>query len=40
MVGPVDEKMEQHRSNLVRLRERFVARAAAVAEITGIEAGA
>jgi hypothetical protein len=40
IVGTVDEKIEQRRSNIVRLRERFVARAAAVTEVTVIEAGA
>jgi hypothetical protein len=40
IVGPVDETIEQHRSNLVLLRERFLARAAVITEVTVIEAGA
>jgi hypothetical protein len=40
IVGPVDDKIEQHRSNLVRLRESFLARAIVIAEVTVIEAGA
>jgi hypothetical protein len=40
VIGPVDEKIEQHRSNLVQLRERFLSRAAVITEVTVIEAGA
>jgi hypothetical protein len=40
IVGPVDEKIEQHRSNLVLLRERFLARAVVITEVTVVEAGA
>jgi hypothetical protein len=40
IVGPVDEKIEQHRSNLVRLRESFLAQATVITEVTVIEAGA
>jgi hypothetical protein len=40
IVGQVDDKIEQHHSNLIRLRESFLARAIVIAEVTGIEAGA
>jgi hypothetical protein len=39
IIGLVDEKIEQHRSNLVLLRERFLARATVITEVTVIEAG-
>jgi hypothetical protein len=38
--GPVDGKIEEYRTNLVRLRDGFLARAAVTTEVTVLEVGA
>jgi hypothetical protein len=40
IVGQVDGKIDQYRTNLVRLRDNFLARATATTEIAVLEAGA
>jgi hypothetical protein len=37
--GRADEKVEQYRTNLIRLRDNFLSRAAVITEATVIEAG-
>jgi hypothetical protein len=39
IVGQVDGKIDQYRTNLVRLRDNFLARAAVTTEIAVLEAG-
>jgi hypothetical protein len=39
ILGQADGQIEEYRSNLVRLQERFLARAAVTTEITVLEAG-
>jgi hypothetical protein len=40
IIGQVDEKVEDYRTTLVRLREDFLASAAITTELTVLEAGA
>jgi hypothetical protein len=40
MVGQVDEKVEQYRTTLARLRQEFLAHATVATEIAVLEVGA
>ena len=40
IVGQVDGKIEQYRTNLIRLRDNFLARATVTTEVAVLEAGA